>query len=134
MNPQDEALSVTQADRDAAADTLFHVDGDPFVAHIRDGMEDDSYLVQAFARHRLSHSTPGDAEVREAGDLKHKLWMIISHATGGELSNEADVDRSTNDICVRISAFRNKLYQAGKDAAASSLATPSGRAQGEVEQ
>ncbi len=48
----DENLEATQADRDAAADVLFHVYGDPFVDNIRDGWEDESYIVQAFARHR----------------------------------------------------------------------------------
>lgn len=63
--------------------------------------------------------TAKSEELKAGGDdLRHKLWMIISHATGGQLSNLGDVDRSTNDICVRISAFRSKLYQAGKDAAA----------------
>ena len=55
MTDMDEsAVEATQADRDAAADTLFVVDSDPFVEHIREGFEDDSYLVQAFARHRIA--------------------------------------------------------------------------------
>ena len=60
------AVVVTQADRDAAADVLFHVDGDPHVDNVREGWEDDSYLVQAFARHRSTTPTPPSKEVREA--------------------------------------------------------------------
>ncbi|MGJ8477231.1 hypothetical protein [Sphingobium yanoikuyae] len=56
----DEKVEVTQADRDMAADVLFHVDDDPFVDNIREGWEDDSYLVQAFARHRASHSATAE--------------------------------------------------------------------------
>jgi hypothetical protein len=44
----------------------------------------------------------------------NKLQMVISHATGGSCS---DVSLSTNDICVQITANRNMIYQAGKDAA-----------------
>ena len=50
----------------------------------------------------------------ELDSLKHKLRMIVSHATGGSCQ---DIDLSVNDICVRISANRNVIYQAGKDAA-----------------
>jgi len=78
-------------------------------------------IVNAMLEFANLHRTAAPVQppaVDAPDNLKHKIWMIISHATGGELSNEADVDRSTNDICVRISAFRNKLYQAGKDAAA----------------
>lgn len=56
------AIDVIQLDRDAAADVLFHVDGDPFVSNIRDGIEDDSYLVKRFAEHRIAAMTPKPAE------------------------------------------------------------------------
>lgn len=66
----DEKVEATQADRDMAADVLFHVDDDPFVDNIREGWEDDSYLVQAFARHRVSHpATTEPVGLREA-DLR----------------------------------------------------------------
>ena len=52
---------------------------------------------------------------KEAVDeLRAKMRMIVSHATGGSFS---DIDASVNDICVRITANRNHIYQAGKDAA-----------------
>lgn len=54
-------------------------------------------------------------------ELRHKLWMIACHATGGGLPEIEGIDRSVNDICVQISAHRNEIYQAGKDAAAEAL-------------
>lgn len=48
---QDDLIAVTQADREAAADYL-QSNGDAFTAHMRDGTEDDTAVVQAFARHR----------------------------------------------------------------------------------
>ena len=53
----------------------------------------------------------------EIDALRHKLWMVACHATGGGIPEIEGIDRSTNDICVQITAFRNKMYQAGKDAA-----------------
>jgi len=90
---KDEGLSVTQADRDAAADTLSHVDGEPFVAHIRDGMEDDSYLVQAFARHRLAHSTPSSADnalMEAAKDVVDRAFDHYRARNGRMCSIEGD--------------------------------------------
>jgi len=49
-------------------------------------------------------------------DLKHKLWMVASHATGGNLGSlpmEEVCAMSANEISVRISQFRNKVYAAG---------------------
>lgn len=44
---------VTQADREAAAD--WHRScGGGFVQHILDGLEDDTLLLKAFARHRVA--------------------------------------------------------------------------------
>lgn len=61
----------------------------------------------------------GDAD-DALGKLKHKLWMIICHASGGRLSKPEDVDRSVNDICVQITAKVNDAYEAGKQVAAPS--------------
>lgn len=44
--------------------------------------------------------------------LRAKLRMIVSHATGGD---SQDIDASINDICVRITETRNHVYQAGKE-------------------
>lgn len=71
MNPQDEALSVTEADRNAA-DNLA-VEWPKLSRGIsRIGLE------RAFARHRLSHSTPGDTSalhkrLSDSIDLARKL-------------------------------------------------------------
>ncbi|ANC85432.1 hypothetical protein A7E77_00090 [Sphingomonas sp. NIC1] len=48
--------------------------------------------------------------------LRHKLWMIACHATGGGIPEIEGIDRSVNDISVQITASRNLVYQAGKDA------------------
>lgn len=58
----------------------------------------------------------------EIDQLRHKLWMVACHATGGGIPEIEGIDRSTNEICVQITAFRNKLYQAGKDAALGHIA------------
>lgn len=59
------------------------------------------------------------ADVVEDGeaidDLKHRLRMIVSHATCGHLSEAESLDWSVNDICVEISRSRNLIYQQGKD-------------------
>lgn len=48
--------------------------------------------------------------------LRHKLWMIACHATGGGIPEIEGIDRSVNDISVQITASRNLVYQAGKEA------------------
>ncbi len=53
----------------------------------------------------------------EVDRLRHKLWMVACHATGGGIPKIEGIDRSTNEICVQITASRNAIYQAGKDAA-----------------
>ena len=102
----DEKAEVTQADRDMAADVLFHVDGDPFVDNIREGWEDDSYIVQAFARHRIAALFyPPAAEpvgVREAeGKLvataRRNIRTFISSATF-----KSENDRQAALACVEV--------------------------------
>ena len=44
-------------------------------------------------------------------DYRNKLRMVISHASGGHLSDEADVERSINDICVQISQHYNRVWE-----------------------
>lgn len=51
------------------------------------------------------------------GELRHKLRMIISHASGGILSEPEDVDRSVNDICVQISAHKNDIWKQAQESA-----------------
>ncbi len=59
-------VTVTQADRDAAADLLACDLGEPLspadrfqLESIRSGLDDDDEGVQAFARHRTAHSSEG---------------------------------------------------------------------------
>jgi hypothetical protein len=49
--------------------------------------------------------------------LRQKLRMIISHASGGHLSEPEDVDRSTNDIAVEISRHNNRIWEHAQEAA-----------------
>jgi len=107
------AVEVTQPDREAAASRADRL-GLPTIAKgMRAGQYDGCENVQDFARHRLA-STPSPVAavpVGEVDELRHKLRMIVSHATGGA---SQDIDCSVNDICVAISANRNLVYQAGK--------------------
>lgn len=57
---------------------------------------------------------PDTTTFDEIEALKHKLRMIISHASGGRLSGEKAINRSINDICVQISAHKNEIYADGK--------------------
>ncbi len=69
------------------------------------------------ARREIASPAPmPEGEITDA--LTTKLQMVISHATGGSCS---DTSLSINDICVRISAHHNMIYQAGKDAALGSV-------------
>ncbi len=53
-------------------------------------------------------------------ELRQKLRMIISHASGGHLSEPGDIDRSTNDICVEISRHNNRIWQHAQETALAS--------------
>lgn len=107
---------VIQADREAAAAFLEHFQvhaWEKSVGNIRNGHGDLGYSVQSFARHRQQHAPPSPSGYeRELDELRAKLRMVVSHATGG---HSQDIDAGVNDICVRISANRNAIYQAGKD-------------------
>jgi hypothetical protein len=50
-------------------------------------------------------------------ELRQKLRMIISHASGGNLSEPGDIDRSINDICVEISRHKNDIWKHAQEAA-----------------
>ena len=65
---------------------------------------------------RLEQATEGD---RELDDMKHKLWMVASHATGGRLGGlpmEEVCAMSANQISLAVTAFRNRLWNDGKEA------------------
>lgn len=100
MVEQGELLPVIQDDREAASKFYPYCNSTEMIT----GALDSDKLVQSFAAHRL-HSTDFER------GLEHKLRMIVSHATGG---GSQDIDESTNDICVRISAMRSRLYLDGK--------------------
>jgi hypothetical protein len=50
-------------------------------------------------------------------EIRHKLRMIISHASGGALSKPGDIDRSVNDICVEISRHKNDIWKQAQESA-----------------
>ena len=60
---------------------------------------------------RIVATPPAPASSGEGDELRHKLWMVISHASGGHLSKEDDSDRSINDICVEISRHHNRIWE-----------------------
>ncbi|MBH1992481.1 MAG: hypothetical protein I8H86_06300 [Sphingomonadaceae bacterium] len=106
MTNEPEALTAVEpCDREAAADTLFHVDGDPFVAHIREGFEDESYIVQAFARHRIAALSTPDARML-AGEGEAVAWV-----SDEALRTLADGYSSSSLMsAVRKNHFCNPLY------------------------
>lgn len=78
-----QGVEVTQADREAAKSLLGRDDSGPSWWSIDSGNADSDPLVQAFARHRIAHSTPpaqpedGSGEVerlREALAYIRKQW------------------------------------------------------------
>lgn len=60
----------------------------------------------------MERMVPANQEIEE---LRQKLRMIISHASGGALHKTEDLNRSVNDICVEISRHKNDIYAQGKE-------------------
>lgn len=55
---------------------------------------------------------------KQLDDLKHKLWMVASHATGGNLGAlpmEEVCNMTANQISILITENRNKIYKAGQE-------------------
>lgn len=61
-------VEVTQVDREAAVDIYNVILHDWHTQHMLDGMEDECYVIQAFARHRIT-SQPDD--LAAASQLEH---------------------------------------------------------------
>lgn len=133
MKPQDETLLIIQADREAYISTGLAHSG--YNALIRSGGWDHSKVIQAFARHRLSHSTPGDAEVREAIAALRAMLPLVKLITVRQ-AIEAGV---ADEIGLNPWAINEGLAGGDEPAlswwkiqaieeAFTSLATPSGRA------
>ncbi len=71
---------------------------------------------------RIAATRPNADGLVEA--LEHKLWMVASHATGGQLGGlpmDEVCAMSANQISVRISAFRNTLWEEAKKSALSAF-------------
>lgn len=56
-------------------------------------------------------------------ELETKLRMLISHASGGHLSEPDDINRSTNDIAVEISRHVNRVWEHAQESARKEDAT-----------
>lgn len=69
-------VPVIQADREAAV-AFYIATGRYFNAHVEDGTEDDTPIVQALARHRLAH-TP--AAVDDAGVVERRKAVAVELA------------------------------------------------------
>ncbi len=120
MKPQDEALSVTQADYEMAEQYRDR--------HGLNGLNRD-HLADLIAHVRLSHSTPGDAEVRKLL-TRFVAWVARVDALDDDL-------RYLNGQHPDQMATERDGWDDLRDIAADALpviATPSGRAQGEVGQ
>lgn len=63
---------------------------------------------------RTPTALPSAEDAYLVEDLRHRLMMIVSHATGG---CSQDIDRSVNDICCDITRHRNAIYLTGKESA-----------------
>lgn len=86
----------------------------------------DSETYKAISAASLSPAASSVERLEtEVAKWRHKLWMVACHALGGGMPDIKGIEQSTNDICVQISALRNKVYQAGKDAALSATPAPS---------
>lgn len=87
-----DTLKPTQADRDAAA-AVFRQMGQP-VSHLAAsvGLADDSPLVLAFARHRLSHTSDREA-------LIEALEQIVQWADAYPLNIFPEPDF---EVCARV--------------------------------
>lgn len=72
-------------------DRIARMGADPSNWAVNDALRNDARAAIAALQSRVS---PQENSV----ELRHKMRMIISHASGGYLSEPEDIDRSTNDI------------------------------------
>lgn len=95
MSDTQELLQVEQSDRDAAAD-VWCLNGSyssHWIRETRAGHHDSQNAVQAFARHRLAHSTPPHSAPMEAIiDLKmaRANWAKYADEPGDEFVYQAN--------------------------------------------
>ena len=71
---------VTQADREAAADTALLYTGwvlNGYIEEIRAGKHDDHPVVQAFARHRLASQVDQGWIVSNGAGDKWRTWDVL---------------------------------------------------------
>jgi hypothetical protein len=66
-----------------------------------------------------------EAVENELQQLQQKFRMVISHASGGHLSDPKDIERSTNDISVEITKHVNRVWEHAQEVVTNKL-TPAG--------
>ncbi|QDC37060.1 hypothetical protein [Sphingobium fuliginis] len=106
MTTDKAPVTVEQVDREAAVDIHNVILHDWFTQHMLDGMEDECYVIQAFAKHRLQSIAALEEEIkgmREALDdlqqaeAEYRL-MHDRHGDGSRAAGRAwDLMRRSGD-------------------------------------
>jgi hypothetical protein len=124
----DEQNSAVEAVDSAALTASKAIYGDSFDPKIHVGQFD---MMRRAARAILASLPAANEPLSDAqqlpaaseGEAEHRLRMIVSHATGGNL--QYDPAMSVNAICVQISAMRNKVWEHAREALRKELPAPS---------
>src|SRR5690606_18467203 len=101
-------VPATQADREAGADAYYVICHVGQVQHIIDGMEDEIYLVQSFAKHRI-------AVLKEAARVaeSYNCWDYVQGIGEGRWEPGSPYDRGQQNAAQKIaSAIRALAAQA----------------------
>lgn len=108
-------VTVTQADREAAADyASAHPDDDAtFSFEMREGAADNHYLVQAFAVHRAA-ALADLAEQASIDALKEASRIALHHSNYGHVEGNRRAFAIASDIEKRITA-RTALSQLARE-------------------
>lgn len=93
----DGPIEVSQRARDAAVDIYNVICHDFFTQHILDGMEDECYIVQAFAH--FEQATRDDALEMAAG---------VADNLGGNRADASRPDHDRGDAVIRAMQVRAK--------------------------
>lgn len=113
-NNVNEALAVTQTDRDAAADFyskyLARPGEVPVEAAFRFGQVDESPLIQAFALHRIASAKVDDRPLREAmpDDVvrlvvaARSAWEAMDDRMTGAEDEQQELDKALEAFASRV--------------------------------
>ena len=84
-------VEVTQEDREAAANYLAVTGGTTWgLEYIRDGMDDDSFPVQAFARHRIAAENAALERAAKVCEDQRAVFASEEYSTGQPLGSLAE--------------------------------------------